>query len=291
MRRIDQNYHLTTIFLMGMMAVSLLLAGCKPFEKRPQALLPLKSARMTSESVVLDMFFVRVPFGDEAINGPFWNEIDEQKVPPALRQKLAENGFRTGVISGPIPVQLSQLLQLEGKTQVDNLNEDSTPVKELQKVPEVERRHLQLRCGRRGDIVTNEMEEELPVILRDTDGNISGETLYGAEPRFVVYTTNCPDGRVQLCLTPEIQHGQTRREFTGGRNGMWQLDIGREKRLYEELQIDATLNAGDFLVLSSIPVREGSLGNHFFCESSAEGRVQKILVIRLSQTQHDDQFE
>ena len=285
MRRIDRNHRLTTILLMGIMAVTLLVTGCKPLDKRSPALLPLKPARMTPESVVLDMFFVRFPLGDEEINGPFWDEIDEQKIAPELRQTLAENGFRTGVISGPLPTSLSQLLQLQNKTKVDSLNADSTPIKDLQKATEVERRHLQLRSGRRGEIVTQEVQPELPVILRDPIGTLSGETLYNAQPMFAIQNSNCPDGRVQICLTPEIQYGETRREFKVGRNGIAQLDIGREKKQYEDLQIETKLASGDFLILSSIPVREGSLGNHFFCESTPEGRIQKLLIIRLSQTQ------
>lgn len=275
-----------------MMAAVLLAVGCKPLETRTPDLLPLKPVRMTSQSVVLDMFFVRFPHGDPEINGPFWYEIDEQKIAPQQRQLLAENGFRTGVISGPLPTRLSQLLQLEDKTRVDNLNENSTPVEDIQKAPTVLRRHLQLRSGRRGEIVAqDELQAELPIILRDSDGLVTGETLYGAQPLFAVHTVNLPDGRVQLRLTPEIQHGEERREFTGGRNGMFKLNIGRECKKYHDLEIATDLASGDFLVLSNIPVREGSLGNRFFCESSSEGRCQKLLIIRLSQTQHDDQFE
>ena len=43
------------------------------------------------------------------------------------------------------------------------------------------------------------------------------------------------------------------------------------------------------LVLTSLPNRQGSLGHHFFTETN--GRLeQKLLIIRLSQTQHDGLF-
>lgn len=292
MRQINPHYRLTLILLLGAMAAILFTTGCKPFEKRtPPGLIPLKSLRMTPTSVSLDMFFVRFPFGDEEINGPFWDEIDEQKIAPELRQALAENGFRTGVISGPLPTRLSKLLQLKDKTQVDNLNESSTPIEDLQKAPTVERRHLELRSGRRGEIMAQEVQPELSVIIRDSDGKVSGESLFNAQPILAIFTTNLPDGRVRLNLTPEIQHGEVHREFTGGRNGMFKLDIGRERKLYEDLEIETDLILGDFLIVSNIPVREGSLGNRFFTENNSDGRCQKLLIIRLSQTQHDDQFE
>lgn len=291
MRRSNQYYHLMLILLLGTIAATLLTIGCKPFEKHKSGLTPLKALRMTPTSVGLDMFFVRFPFGDEEINGPFWDEIDEQKVAPKLRQALAENGFRTGVISGPLPTRLSKLLQLKDKTQVDRLNENSTPIEDLQKAPTVSRRHLELRSGRRGEIMAQEVQPELPIIVRDSNGKVSGESLYNAQPTFAIFTTNLPDGRVRLNLIPEIQHGNERRKFTGGRNGMFKLDIGRERKSYEDLQIETELILGDFLILSNIPIREGSLGNHFFTETNSDGRCQKLLIIRLSQTQHDDQFE
>ncbi len=45
------------------------------------------------------------------------------------------------------------------------------------------------------------------------------------------------------------------------------------------------------LVLSSLSNRPGSLGHHFFTEKQNEGRLeQKLLIIRLAQTQHDGLF-
>lgn len=291
MRRIDRNSYLPQILLLSVIFATLLTTGCKPFEKRVPALQPLKPLRMTPKSVSLDMFFVRFPLGDKEINGPFWDEIDEQKIDPETRQKLVENGFRTGVISGPLPTRFSQILDLSGKTQVDSLNEGDTTIVDLQKAPTIERRHLQLRSGRRGEIMAQAVLPELSVILRDSDGTISGGPLYLAQPMFAVHTINLPDGRVRLRLTPEIQHGQDRRKFTNKQNGMFKLDIGRERKSYEDLEIETDLKLGDFIVLSNIPIREGSLGSHFFNETTEDGRCQKLLIIRLSQTQHDDQFE
>ena len=52
----------------------------------------------------------------------------------------------------------------------------------------------------------------------------------------------------------------------------------------------ATLPPGAMLVLGSLSSRPGSLGHHFFTEN--DGRLeQKLLVVRLAQTQHDDLFD
>jgi hypothetical protein len=43
------------------------------------------------------------------------------------------------------------------------------------------------------------------------------------------------------------------------------------------------------LILSSLPNLPGSLGHHFFTESDGQLR-QKLLILRLAQTQQDDLF-
>ena len=58
---------------------------------------------MTPGSVAVDIVFVRCPLGDPAVNEKMWEEIDEQHFPAELRQRLARNGFRAGVIGAQFP--------------------------------------------------------------------------------------------------------------------------------------------------------------------------------------------
>ena len=82
---------------------ALLLVGCitTPAQKGRS---PLKPARMSPDSVVLDIFFVRFPFDDPQVNGQLWQEIDEQHFPPELRRRLTANGFRVGLVGGQLPL-------------------------------------------------------------------------------------------------------------------------------------------------------------------------------------------
>jgi len=73
---------------------------------------PLRPAQMSADSVVLEMFFVRFPFGDPAANDTLWKEIDEQHFSAEVRGRLSRNGFRAGMISGNLPAELSNLLEL-----------------------------------------------------------------------------------------------------------------------------------------------------------------------------------
>jgi hypothetical protein len=57
------------------------------------------------------------------------------------------------------------------------------------------------------------------------------------------------------------------------------------------MAIDAALAPGQMLVLGSLVDRPGSLGHRFFTGQNDGKLEQKLLVIRLSQTQHDGLFD
>ncbi len=97
-----------------------------------------------------------------------------------------------------------------------------------------------------------------------------------------------PDGRVRLELVPELHHDQPRQRWVGNQ-GMFHLDASRPKRVFDDMTMSADLAPGAMLVLSSLPNRPGSLGHHFFTENG-ERLEQKLLIVRLSQTQHDGLF-
>ncbi len=67
-------------FMLGRRATVVLallaFAGCtRPLIKSKS---PLAPARMSPDSCVLDVFFVRVAFGDPQANEELWQELDEQ---------------------------------------------------------------------------------------------------------------------------------------------------------------------------------------------------------------------
>ena len=59
------------------------LASCGPaFQLATTSNSPVKEARLPPGAVVLDIYSIRFPFGDEEVNGSLWREIDEQHLPP-----------------------------------------------------------------------------------------------------------------------------------------------------------------------------------------------------------------
>jgi hypothetical protein len=263
------------------------MAGCTT-TALPKGKSPLAPAHMSPDSVVLEMFFVRFPFGDPAVNDKLWEAVDEQQFTPELRERLARNGFRAGLVNGQIPDQLAKLMQLTDKPP-PSAEPISAKIDELESQPRVVRRHLQIRAGRRSEIITSAVYAELPVLMSEP-GQLCGQTYHQAQAIFSVRSFPQPDGRVRLQLVPELQHGQPLQRWIG-EQGMMRLDASRPKRTFDDLALSTELSPGAMLVLSSLSSRPGSLGHHFFTEKQDEGRLeQKLLLIRLAQTQHDGLF-
>ena len=75
-----------------------------------------------------------------------------------------------------------------------------------------------------------------------------------------------------------------------GRQHAFRIETSRSQRVFDELAVSASLEAGKMLVIAGLPNPAPSLGRHFFSQDSDGRREQKLLVIRLSQTQHDELF-
>ena len=262
----------------------LALAGCSaPLQKGKSPLLP---TQMSSDSVALDIFFVRYPFGDPTVNEKLWEEIDEQHFPPDLRERLARNGFRIGLVGGQMPMELSKLMELSNKPAASAAAAE-VKVDELEPKPRVMRQHLQLRAGHPGEIIASAVYPELTVLINES-GQLCGQTYSQAQGIFVVKSLPQPDGWVRLELVPQLYYGQPRQRWVGGQ-GMQYLEPSRPKRVFDDMKFAADLAPGGMLVLGSLTERPGSLGHHFFTEKE-ERAEQKLLIIRLSQTQHDGLF-
>ena len=263
----------------------LVLAGCATVELEDGDS-PLAPLEMPPDSAVLEVFFVRFPFGDAEVNGGLWQEIDEQQLSPDLRGRLTQNGFRVGVVGGQIPMRLSKLLELADKAPPTG-EASQIDVADLESEPRVIRRHLSIRAGRRKEIIASGVYDQLPVLLCEPR-QLGGQTYRKVQAVLAVITFPLGDGRIRIELVPELHHDDARPRWVGDQ-GMLRLEAGRPRREFDEMAISATLAPGSMLLVGSLPHLPGSLGHHFFTE--ADGRLQqKLLVVRLSQTQHDDLF-
>jgi hypothetical protein len=148
-------------------------------------------------------------------------------------------------------------------------------------------RHLQVRAGQRKEIVASGLYDELPVLISEP-GRLGGQTYTQAQAVLAVKTDPQADGRVRVELVPELHHGEPRQRWVV-EQGMWRLEAGKRRRVFKEMGLAATLSPGCMLLVGSLPDRRGSLGHHFFTEDGGQLQ-QKMLVLRLAQTQHDGLF-
>ncbi|HLA84475.1 MAG TPA: hypothetical protein VJL29_06755, partial [Thermoguttaceae bacterium] len=153
MRNLRADRHFRPMFV-ARAAVCLLLAGltfgcAAPLMRHAEPL--LRQPRMSPDSVVLDVFLLKCPFGDPELNGPAWSQIDEQPFPADLRRHLLANGFRAGVLTGRLPDELATRLEVADDQPLPG---ETTPLKldQLAEEPAVLRGHFQLRAGARKEL-------------------------------------------------------------------------------------------------------------------------------------------
>lgn len=270
------------------LSILLSVGACHRFIRAPgQGRSPLQPARMSPDACALEIFFARFPLGDFQANDLLWREIDEQHFPAATRRELAQHGFRVGLVAGQIPVPLSQLLEIRDDAPPPG-DTHQVGLEELESGPKVIRRHLQIRPGGHSEIVASGNYDELTVLSCEPEG-VCGQTYAKAQGFFTVRALPEPDGRVCIHLVPELQYGEPAKRWIGAQ-GSWRLDTSRQKRVFENLAVKAKLAPGEMLVLTTLPDRPGSLGYNYFTDTKSGQPEQKLLLIRLAQTQHDGLF-
>jgi hypothetical protein len=256
---------------------------------RPEGKSLLGPLQLPSDSVTLELFFIRVPFGQPDANQTLWQQVDEQQLPTDLRRRLAENGFRAGLISSQPPEVLSRLMELKDKPAPTPGKPTQLKIAEMDQEPRVVRRYLQLRAGKRSEIIASDVYDELPVLIREP-GGVCGRSYPKAQGLLALKAAPRADGQVRLELVPEVHYGEPRQRYVGEGAALI-LEAGRARKVFDELTITAALLPGHMLLIGSLDSRPGALGHQFFtCKSN--GRLeQKLLLIRLTQSPHDSLFD
>ena len=256
-----------------------LLCGCAATTVTDRAAaFRLPAPKLSPDSVVLEVAQLSVPLHDPQWDHSIWHELDEQALPAELRRALAANGFRVGIAGNQLPGRVYECL--------DQASEDcaSDSLEQLEEGREKYRR-IQIRKGTRSDLVMRAPMETM-VSFSETGNAVSGQSLKDAQPQFALVATPRGDGGATILLTPEVHHGTPRQKFVG-ENGMFRIEPGRDKLVYEDLAIDIELATGQTLVVTGAGPRH-SMGGNFFHEETGS---KKLLLIRLAQSQYDDLFE
>ena len=247
----------------------------------------LQPTQMPPGSVAIEVFSICIPSDAPDMADRVWQEVDEQALPVDVRRQLEKHGFRAGTLAGQIPSALEKLLDLKDKPgapdQVQHVN-----IADLATPARVTLQHMQVQAGQRYEVTASSVLDKMSILAAE-GGELHGLTYEQAQGVFDLHVTPQPDGRVELALIPEVHHGQTRQHWVGDQ-AIFRLETGRARRAFDELKLTATLGPGAMLLLGSQPNRPGSLGHSFFLESnSRDDRFdQKLLLLRVCQTQHND---
>jgi len=230
---------------------------------------------MSTDSVVLEVAFVPVSREQNQLQSEIWLESDEVILPKETRDKLWKHGLRVGLVSTQLPEKLLQTINEKRAAAMQSSDEFGGVVEH----------RLQSRTGERSKIEVGKMRQSLTVFWGE-EGYNRGLTLKQSQCLFSIHTRPQGDGRVQLELTPEIEHGDPRTSFVGYQ-GAWSLRAERKREIFEKLRLTVTLTPGESVMLSCTPEDIG-LGHNFFVAD--DKKIQRLLLVRLAQVQLDDLF-
>ncbi|MDO4575958.1 MAG: hypothetical protein Q4D98_12175 [Planctomycetia bacterium] len=274
------------------------LTGCQPLSllqtpmNRPledvSFLTPRKS--FAPDTVTLEVFIVRSPYGNEDLNQNLWKEVDEQVLSPELRSNLAANGLRMGIIGNQIPVTLARLMKLRDDENPTNNGIMTIKLEDMAQTPTLMRKTISARNHQRNEILTSEIIPYATVLFNE-DGIPGGETFANAQGVLAVKTRTCGNGSVHVEIIPELQYGQARQQFSYDSGGAVTMAQARPKKSFGSLRSEFTITPGQFIVLANLKDKQGNLGEFMLTDNESDVRYQKLLCMRVCFTQHDEMFQ
>ena len=268
-----------------LLVFAVISCGCVSTSSTEKTISDLPQARMSLDSVGLEIGFIRWPITNEQQHDQLWNDIDETPLSPDLRMRLDPNGIRCGLVGVQLPEIVRQLL--DDKTSHDAISGEE--LGEAKKNRVIRWRRLHSRADQRGEIVTSDTIEKLNLLVSQ-HGEVIGRTYRNAQCFFSIRSQPLGDGRARIVLVPEIHHGTPQRNWAGD-TGTWRFDVSRNRKKFEELRMEVVLSPGESMAVGCTQTIRG-LGQQFFVGSDENDRKsQKLLMIRLAQTQQDNLFQ
>jgi hypothetical protein len=267
--------------------------GCRLFDlDRPgvvQGHSLLKPARPSPDSVAVEIVWARFPAGDPALNDSMWQDIDETAIDASVARDLAHNGFRAGVIGGALPAALTRALRQDGASPNEGVATTGENLADLMAEPSVRSRLVQARRGRRVEIQASDIYPTLP-LLTDYGGELGGSTFHDAQAMYALEVNPQPDHTAVIRLTPELHHGSPRLRWSQGDEGVLRQAPMRDHEVFDRLRLSVKLAPGEILVLVNRPDAGSRLGQYFHTVDSADGRQQKLVLIRLAEVPSSNTF-
>jgi hypothetical protein len=259
------------------------VVGCKLVDEQPKGRSPLAPVASSPDQVTLEVFSAPAPLDDPRWQ-TLWSEVDEQSLSPQLRLRLARNGMRVGVIGARMPDALASLLKVTD----ERVSEEDRIKVPLDGKPSVVMRLMQPSPGKRQELILTSVRDRLS-LLRNRAGEVVGKTYAKAEGRLAMHVFPESGGEVRLELVPELHHGEPKTQTTPS-DGMFILTTQRDKEVFSELKIEASLAPGEVLLLTSLEDCTGSIGHQLFVRTEGETPLRTLWALRIAKAGGDRAF-
>jgi hypothetical protein len=263
----------------------MLCAGCSTWKQNPNTEPILPAMTASPESLSLEIGYVHLSAEEIVTESQIWEAINEQALAHATRHKLNSNGVRVGVVGSQMPPKLKELLERTVK------ETSATPSGESlnrgEDAPSLNQRVVQLSRGKRAKILLTGSYDSLSVLSRTEQDTVTGHLFEKAQCLFTVRSYAEGSGSAQIELFPEIEHGEVKNRWVPVDGALVQ-QIGKERKIFEDLRITCNLMAGQTMLLGSTPEACG-IGQPFFTSHGQQGgRI--LVLIRLAHMQQDELF-
>jgi hypothetical protein len=230
---------------------------------------PIPTSR---DAIQLEVLLIERPVGDALLGDTFWNEVDQVgSLEPETRLALSRNGFRIGHTGSEPPRALERMLELKSESA-------GGPKSDQQK--NLIGRRIVLSSG-------GETEVQAGAIFSNCVVDIAGankpESKEFQNARFVfrLKAERDQDGWARIEFLPEIHHGEYRLRRVPGGAG-FQLRTSQDVYPLYSQRFSLMLNVGEMAVVTTDGENSSSVGGHFFLGDGENARVQRVLVVRLS---------
>lgn len=225
---------------------------------------------ISRDAIEIEVLFAERPMGDPLVGPALWGEIDELTVPPAVRRRLKEHGFLTGVTGAMPPLPLQTLLGMSF----------DVPHKSKQ----LAGRRFVLPSGGETDIETGFYQPDRTITVPLPDGRTESRRVENSRGVLRLKAHRLQDGFARLEFLPELHHGPIVPRYKAT-SVEWQFSSGQKVERLHHQRFSVDLYLGDFAVISTDGANRDSLGHHFFIvpeEDGDERTIHRVLVVRLA---------
>ena len=232
------------------------------------------SPRTAVRTIPVEARWVRHPVDDPLVVEELWASVDEQALPRDVRERLAANGLRAGLVPWPLPAPLAERFAFleETAAAVDQ------PAADDPLLPDVTRQTLRLLPSRPSEVVATPASSEMVVLVRDGD-RLCGTTFAHATAVLELTAEAAADGKTRVGLVPVIKHGDRRRQWIG-EEGVFRLEAGQCRKHLETLEFSLELAADAMLVITAAGPPSSTVGDAFFRGRDLPRTPQQTLAIR-----------